>query len=538
MGTEGGLRASFPRDSVGAIVEVGAARTPDRFAMVEAKSGRRITYSELHRQSNRLANALIGLGFTPGERLAAWMRSGIDYLVLYFGAAKAGLVVVPINERFKEREATHILSRSGASALIFAHDLTELVQGLDCTAELKLICSTGTPELAGAVAFGSLLDSGSDADVQVPHDHDLLYVLGYTSGTTGFPKGAMLTQRSMRQTARNNAFAYRLPMFSVGAFFTSMSFVSTVPAFVFSHLWVGGSVVLLQGNEPDYIVDMIERIKANYMSLPSPLLPGVTDELERRPGALRTLTTVLHSASPAPPEQLRRLAAVIGSRLLEGWGMTENSGGLVTATTPWDVTGEADSSDDVFSSVGRAVPDATVTVVDADRTNVSDPDTVGELVIRTPGLMSGYWGDPEATERSLRDGWYFTGDLGRKDEAGYVYIVDRRDDLILSGGINVYPSEVESVLRECQGVRDCAVVSVPHERWGQSVGAVIVREQGANLSEDDVTAHCRQRMASFKKPTRILFIPELPRTIGGKIRRQELRELIAVQAITKEGMHR
>jgi acyl-CoA synthetase (AMP-forming)/AMP-acid ligase II len=189
--------------------------------------------------------------------------------------------------------------------------------------------------------------------------------------------------------------------------------------------------------------------------------------------------------------------------------------------------GKSDAHGDVFESVGRAVADAVVDVVDPDGNPLPhDGTSVGELIIRSAALMDGYWDNPDATARALRDGWYFSGDLGCMDPAGYVYVSDRRDDLIVSGGINVYPSEVENVLAGCPGVRDCAVVGAPHAKWGMTVVAVVVRESGSGLTEEAVIDYCRQRMASYKKPTRVVFVEELPRTVSQKVRRRQLREML------------
>ncbi|HEY4409794.1 MAG TPA: AMP-binding protein, partial [Acidimicrobiia bacterium] len=232
-------------------------------------------------------------------------------------------------------------------------------------------------------------------------------------------------------------------------------------------------------------------------------------------------------ASKAEPRRLAALAAVIGDRFVEGWGMTENSGGLVTATTRADITGDTAAAD-LFASAGRAVPESVVEVVDGDGQPLPhDGSSVGELVVRSPALLTGYWNNPAATAAALHDGWYRSGDLGYLDPAGYVYLTDRRTDLIVTGGMNVYPSEVERCLAALPGVRECAVVGVPHDRWGQTVTAAVVAHPEAALTEAAVVDHCRRHLAGFKKPTAVVFLDGLPRTPNLKVARAELRRLLS-----------
>jgi acyl-CoA synthetase (AMP-forming)/AMP-acid ligase II len=241
----------------------------------------------------------------------------------------------------------------------------------------------------------------------------------------------------------------------------------------------------------------------------------------RRPEAVRSLHSVLHGGSRAAPEALRAVYDAVGDRLVEGWGMTEHSGGLMTATTPDDYL-ELDRERDIFASAGRAAAGVAIRLIDAEgRRLPHDGETVGELIVSSPSLMAGYWRSPEATAQALRDGWFRTGDLGTIAPDGHVFISERRTDLIVSGGMNVYPSEVERCIMGLEGVAEVAVVGVPHERWGQTGVAAVVGE--ASLTEEAVIEHCRAHLAGFKKPSRVVFLEELPRTTSLKIARAELR---------------
>jgi fatty-acyl-CoA synthase len=215
---------------------------------------------------------------------------------------------------------------------------------------------------------------------------------------------------------------------------------------------------------------------------------------------------------------------VAGDGFVEAWGMTETAGTAITATTRDDALGHTEAQQ-VHATSGRAVADAVVRIVDEDGSPVpQDGATIGEATLRSAAVMAGYWGRPRKTEEAFRDGWYHTGDLAYMDAAGYVYITDRRDDLIVSGGLNVYPSEVEAAINELEGVRECAIVGVPHERWGQTPVAAVVLESNADLSPERIIQHCRERLAGYKKPTRVEFLEGLPRTASNKVLRHVLRD--------------
>lgn len=510
-------------DQVGELVRVGAQRAPGRVA-IKLRDGPARTYAQLDQRTDRLANALLGLGLEPGDRVAAWMEDCLEYLELYVAVAKAGLVLAPINARFKADEARYQLDDSGARALFHTPGLTDEVHAALDPDELRSlhVVAVGEP-------YEELVRGGRASPLRPP-DEQALYLLGYTSGTTGRPKGAMLTHRSVRALARSNAIAYRLVLRSVGIFAGSLSFVATVPAFVMSHLCVGGTIVLLGRADVDTWLDTIERERGTYTSVPSPRLVEFAERAGRRPASWRSLESMLHGASKAPPRDIERMVEVVGDRYIEGWGMTENSGGLLTATTRSDIRGETDA-DDVLASAGQAVMDTVVDVWGDDGRPVPhDGLTAGELVARAPTLMSGYWNRPRETAAALHDGWYRTGDIGTIDAAGYVYVSDRRSDLVVSGGMNVYPSEVEACILQLPDVVECAVFGTPHERWGQAVTAAVVVMPGAALTADEVIAHCRASLAGFKKPTAVHFLTELPRTTSGKVQREATRSRVLGRA--------
>lgn len=510
--------------TVGDLVTLAAARSPERIALKNRHDGAAVTYGELERRTNRLANALLGEGLTPGDRVGAWMEDRFEYPELYIAVAKAGLVVVPINAQYRPAEAAHCLNDSGARALVWSDGLSEMVERLDRRPDDLLLVSTDGSGPGSTRRYDSLLARGADTRPPAPHSDDLL-VVAYTSGTTGLPKGAMLTHRSVLAICRVNAMAYRLPTYSVAAITGTLSFPAVIPSHVLSHMYVGGTSVIMGRWDPESLVDTIERERVTFTYLPTPVMHDFADYARTVPTGWASLESVLHSASRATPEQRGELIDVIGSRFVEGWGMTENSGGLMTATTRADIDCPP-MGIDVHASAGRAVVETVIDVRDQDGNSLpQDGQTLGELVFRGPAVMSGYWQRPEATEATLRGGWMHTGDVGTIDERGYVYVTERRTDLIVSGGINVYPSEVERCIMQLPGVPECVVVGAPHERWGQTVVAVVIGS--TNVHEADIVDHCRRQLASFKKPTRVLFVNDVPRTASLKVKRAELRALVA-----------
>ncbi len=512
--------AALDGTTVAGILRLAEASAPDTVA-VGRPGGPGLTYRQLLDSSTRLGQAFLQLGLAPGDRVAAWMEDVIEYVQVYAACALAGLVVVPVNARLTVHEAAFPLEDSGARILVYTGGLAERVAALPPHA-LALVPVGAGP--SGGMSLQQLLESGS-GDELPPVQPDDLYMIAYTSGTTGRPKGAMLTQRSVATLARMNALSYRLPKASVAALTGSMSFVAVVPSHIISHFYVAGTVLLLGKWDPDSLIDTIEREHVTFTYIPSPLLSDFAVAAAVEPARWHSLTTLLHSGSKASPAKLRQVAEVVGGILVEGLGMTENSGGLVTATVPADAGPVSDPAHDRLSTVGRAVAEVLIRVLDANGVPVPpDGETLGEITFRSPAQLVGYWNNPEATGKALRDGWYHTGDLGTIDAEGYVRVSERRADLIVSGGMNVYPSEVEDVILTVPGVLACAVVGLPHDRWGQTVAAAIVLAPGSVVTADEVLERCRERLASYKKPTRIDFVDELPVTAGLKVSRAKVRD--------------
>lgn len=479
------------------------------------------TYADLLDRAARLARHLLDAGLVPGDRVAIMVEDGLRAVEPHLAANLAGLVVVPVNARFREHELAHILTDCGAAALVHSSGVDDVVAGCAAAAPLVRVRTGGGRGEDVDADYERVVTSGpaDPPDVEVAPDD--LVMIGYTSGTTGAPKGAMMTHRGGLAAMRANLVAFRVVPHGAGAFSGSISFTALMWAFVYPHLSVGASIDLLQ---PDLTFerwfDRMERFGATFTFVPTPYMAGFAEHAAARPAAVARLAGVCHSASPATVEQRRAVVDAVGAAYVESYGATETLA-AVTATTRVDADGST-GADDPFSTIGRPLAPSDVVVVGEDG-RLLPPGEVGEIVVESPALFVGYWAKAEATAQALRDGRYHTGDLGHVDEQGFVYVDGRHADLVISGGMNVYPAEVERVLQGLDGVADVAVVGVPHERWGESVCAVVVREPGSALSEDEVVAHAVAHLASYKKPTRVVFVEALPRNANLKVQKSVLR---------------
>lgn len=516
--------------TLGSHFQLGALRSPDRLA-IAMLDGPGNSYLELDTITNRVAQAILGAGIPVGERVAIWMDNQLEYLHVYFACLKSGHVVVQVNVRHTAPEASYQLANSGAVALFFDDSVAERVEKLEVGDQLSLLVSTGRELVSGAIGWEGFRDAGkADRVINGPSAEDLA-VIAYTSGTSGFPKGAELTHRSIRALGSTNIFTNRYVMQSIEIFPLSLSFGAGIPSHILPHLQVGGTSYIMQRWDTERLVDAIDEHHANFSILPSPPILEFCSVVEARGSQLDSFVSVLHSTAKAPDEHLERLVDTIGPRLVEGWGMTENSGGLVAATTVDDYRMKREG---IFSSTGRPSPDAVIRVIDDDGNDLPfDGESVGQLVFHSSSLARGYWGNPEASEASFRDGWYHSGDLGTIDPDGYVYINDRRTDLIISGGMNIYPSEIERAVLQLPGIVECAVVAAPHERWGQTPIAFVVRSS-AEITDSVILAHVHEQLAGYKQPSEVRFVDELPKNASNKIVRRKLRDQLEAEVLSVE----
>jgi long-chain acyl-CoA synthetase len=466
--------------------------------------GRRRSYAELALRCRKLAGALYGLGLKKGDRVGVVALNSDRYLELYLTVPAAGLTLVPVNSRLAAAEMQAILADSGASVVFTDAEY----QG---TAEIGRVLSllSEYEELIADAPERTLGDGISENDAAV---------LFYTSGTTGIAKGAIHTHRSLVTSGLHfmatwpfdaqTRWLVASPMFHTGG---TIAMLATV--------WAGGTHVIMPSFKPDTALDLIQSEGVTHTLLVPTMLAATVTEQEARPRDISSLRYLSHGASPIASETLRRTrAAFPAAEMLHVYGTTEAT--PITTLLPHE---ERVVGTPLDRSCGQPAIGVDLRIVDK-AGNELPPGQVGEIVVQTPSLMAGYWHQPTATREVIdANGWYHTGDLGYQDARAYLYLVDRAKDMIVSGGENIYSTEVENALAAHPSVSEAAVFGVPDDRWGEAVFAIVVtREQ---VSQDELILHCRNHIAGFKVPRQIeLRSDPLPKSAAGKVLKRDLRE--------------
>ncbi|HYC00812.1 MAG TPA: long-chain-fatty-acid--CoA ligase [Candidatus Limnocylindrales bacterium] len=498
-----------------------ARRRPQADFAVDAHQ--RITYGEARERANRLANALIAADLRAGDRIAFLSKNSADYPLVFLGCSKAGVVPVPLNYRLAGPELAYIIGDAGARLLLASAEYVGLLD--EIRPELITVeryVAIDAPEAAGWEDFRSMVASGSAAEPERWIDEESDVYQMYTSGTTGRPKGAILTHRAVTAQmaqieavfpmTRGERFLVVAPMYHAAAAATS-----------FKALSAGAAMNIHADFSPDAVIDALSSQGITRVTLVPAMIQAclltVPDVAARDYGSLKVIT---YGASPIAEQVLRRAMEVFGCDFAQGYGMTETTA-VLTYLEPDDHRRALAEKPELLLSAGRPIPGTHVRIVDENEEEVPR-GTIGEIVARGPQMMRGYWNLPEASAETLKDGWLHTGDAGVMDEEGFVYLQDRLKDMIVSGGENVYPREVENVLFEHPAVADAAVLGVPDQKWGEAVKAVVVLRSGATATAEELVEFCRGRLAGYKRPRSVDFVETLPRNPSGKVLKRELRE--------------
>ena len=494
---------------------------------------RTVTWAEHYGRACAVGQALIGEGVGPGDRVAFLDRNSIEHFEVLFGGALAGAVNVAVNWRLAPPEIAAVVDDAGAAVLVvhpeYLPALAAMASGLPSVRRIVVLGDPkahtgdgGASDLARRVGYEewSAYAGGSDPGHTGGKEEVALQL--YTSGTTGLPKGVMLSNANVGmilENAAEEAFAIdastvslvAMPLFHIGGSGWALAGMSR-----------GGRSVLLRDMDPARLVQLLEAERVTHAFL----VPAVLMALLGVPGIaqadLSSLDTIYYGASPIAEDVLVRCMDVIGCRFAQVYGMTETSGAVVRLDpADHDPSGPRRH---LLRAAGTALPRVELRVVDPDTGEDVPTGTVGEVWTRSAYNMAGYWGQPEETAATLRpDGWLRTGDAGYLDQDGYLFLHDRMKDLIISGGENIFPAEVENALLAHPDVADAAVIGVPDDRWGETVKAVVVPVPGAAIDEAEVIAFCRERLAGYKCPTSVDLAEGLPRNPSGKILKRELR---------------
>ena len=491
--------------NLSSLLERAAAEHPDQPALRLDELV--LTYADLHGAAGRMAALLASVGVEPGDRIGLMLPNVPAFPIAFYGALAAGAVVVPMNPLLKSREVAYYLGDSGAKAVIAWHQMAgEAAKGA-ADAGAQMIAAE-TPDLAGLI--GGLTPVTGDAGRGDDDDAVILY----TSGTTGRPKGAELTHaglvsnaeisaRTLFDVGPDNVIMGCLPLFHVFGLTCGLNVAVTNAA----------TLTLLPRFDPAKALDIIERDRVTIFEGVPTMYAAMLHLPEADPAKTAALRLCASGGAAMPVEILRSFEEKFGCIILEGYGLSETSP-VASFNHPDRVRKPG--------SIGTPIEGVEMRLID-DSWNTVPAGEIGEIAIRGRNVMKGYWNKPEATAEAMRDGWFRTGDMARVDEDGYYYIVDRKKDLIIRGGYNVYPREIEEVLHEHPAVAEVAVIGIPHPDLGEEVGAAVALKPGASTTPEELRAFARDKVAAYKYPRHVWLVDALPKGPTGKILRREVQ---------------
>jgi acyl-CoA synthetase (AMP-forming)/AMP-acid ligase II len=509
--------------NLGQIQKVNAKKFPETVALRDAH--RAFTYPQMNSRINKLANSLTSLGLQKGDKVAVLLENCIEICELFMATAKAGIVIVPINFRLVSAEVEYIVNNSDARAMVVHDQFTPVVDPI--RSSLKNIAAqnyviVGEPR-DGYQPFEDFIGASTDIEPETEVAPGDTWILIYTSGTTGKPKGVIRSHESHIAYYLHNAVDFRFNESDVCLNVMPLCHINSI-FFTFTFLYIGGSAYIhpALNFKPEEILKIIESEKITFVSLiPTHYNLILNAPEDAKKCDVSSIRKLLCSSAPGRKSMKQAVMEFFpGVKLYEAYGSTE--GGMVTILKPEYQMSKLGSIG--FECIGTDF----LKILDIDGNEVSVGE-IGELYSRGPMLFDEYYKLPEQTKESFKGGFFSAGDMARKDEDGFYYLVDRKKNMIITGGENVYPSEVEEVVGNIEGVFECAVIGLPDEKWGEKVSAVIIRKPGfddSKLSEQDVIQKCKGRMAGYKCPKQVIFIGEndMPRTGTGKILHRILRE--------------
>ena len=495
------------------ILEKNTRRIPHWSAVISETT--KYNWNEFNRQVNKMGNALRKQGVCKGDRVAVCLPNSPEYLVTYFAIVKLGAIAVPFNVMFKSAEITYIANNSEAKVFVaLAGETINNIMGMrDKIPSIEKIILVGEHEQDNVLSYPQILEGESDELELVDCAPDDVVTILYTSGTTGQPKGAMLTHSNFYEQAVLNSSCVNLivdqDIYFTGTPFCHIFFVTTV----LGPMYKGAAVLATPRFFPEKALDLISEFKVtHFAAVPTMYIYMLQTYLENpQKYNLKAWRFAQSAGAAMPAEYITKIEDSFGVNFCECYGSTETS-----STATYGRLGHGK-----VGSIG--LPSDTWEVFVGDQNNQKVPQgEVGEIIVKGPGLFKGYWKMPEATVEAFVDGWFHTGDLAREDEDGYLYIVDRKKDMLICGGYNIYPREVEEVLYSHPAVLEVAVVGVPDAAKGEIPKAFIILRPGIEANEAEIMTFCKERMAAYKAPRVVEFLTELPKNLSGKVLKREL----------------
>ena len=494
---------------------------PETICVVDGPT--RLTYGDMEQRASRLARVLVSLGVSPGDRVAIFQTNCFQFVEMLYAIAKVGGIIVTLNFRLTGEEAAYILNNSGSKVLLAGDRYAPMLAGIRKDLPALEHCLCMGREFPDMVDYEKALASASPEPFTcLDRAGDDTACLIYTSGTTGRPKGAMLTHDNVTSLFSEESFIHagailvNVPMYHIAGINTAVSGLHTAQ-----------KIVYLAQFEPGLFLETIEKEAIGFTYLVPTMLQAILDHPDFPRRNLSSLRMIGYGASPMPLELLLRAKRELPTDYTNYFGMTEAMG-TISICSPEDhllqgTPEEVAQKTRRLSGIGRAIAEVDVRVFD-DADREVPRGEVGEIVARGRKIMKGYWDNPDASAETLRGGWLHTGDLASMDEDGYLYLQGRKKDMIIRGGENIYPVEIEAGLENSPKVAECAVIGVPDSYWGEIVKAVIVLKPGETASAEEIIDYCKQHLASYKKPAVVEFRNSLPRNAMQKVLKTALRD--------------
>lgn len=508
--------------TIGTLFEQTVLKYPKKEALYYVQKDIRYSYQEWDQQINKLANALMNQGVKKGDRVSTFLFNTEELATTYFACAKIGAVFNPINFRLVADELKFILADADPKVVLFEKALAEPVSAIHSQFPQTSFWYVDQDLPAYAVDYHQVVAQASDIRPEIEVNENDLYAIMYTSGTTGRPKGVMHLHRDMVEQSLIIIAGMKLTEDDRGLVTAPMFHCAELHCAFLPRVHIGATNIITHHFEPKQTLQLIEEEKITlFFSAPTMWNMMLQEDLNHY--NLKSLRLGLYGAAPMAPALVHAIHEHFQIRLVQAYGMTE-MGPAITFLKEDDQIKKA-------GSAGRAILNHEIRVIKpkedgrAEPTDTVLPGQAGEIIVQGPCMMKGYFKREDATEKSLYKGWYYSGDIGYFDDEGYLWIADRVDDMIISGGENIYPREVEDVLHSHPGVLDVAVIGEPDEKWGEKVLAIVVKKD-EKISEEDLEQYCTQteRLARYKRPRRYVFVDQLPRNASGKIQKYLLRD--------------
>lgn len=518
--------------AIGDVFEQTVRKYPQKEAVYDTENDRRFSYAAWDVEVNRLANAFVQAGVRKGDRVSTFLYNTFEFVTTFFACAKMGAILNPINYRLKSNELAYILQDAEPKILLFEHALEGEVASIASDFPGVSFWSIDEKPPAYAQSYEEKKQKAPATPVQAMISEDDLYAIMYTSGTTGRPKGVMHRHRDVVEQSLVVIAAMNYTDKDRGLIMAPMFHCAELHCGFFARVHAGASQVLMHHFEVKRAIQLVQDEQITTIFAVPTMWKRILQE-HRAKATLSSLRTGMYGGEPMPTSLVHACHDILGVRLTQAYGMTE-MGPTVAFLMNDDQLSKA-------GSAGRACLNHEIRVVRPRANEPSDPEDllgageIGEIVIKGPSVMAGYYRNPKATEQALYKGWYHSGDLGYFDEDGYLWIADRADHMIVSGGENIYPREVEDALYEHPAIQEVAVIGEPDVHWGQTVVAFVVKKN-EQVTADELDAFCKSssKLANYKRPRRYVFVEELPRNTSGKLQKFRLKEALGTGGLRQE----